>query len=110
VCLKSNVLSGNNNQQIWIYFMSDTVEVRRRRAQFRATHRGTKEMDWMLGKFAEAKLSEMSDPRLSAFELLLTVADLQINDWLLKPENCDTPRYIEIIADIREFHGMSRIA
>ncbi len=90
--------------------MSDTVEVRRRRALFRASHRGTKEMDWMLGKFAEAKLPGMSDPRLSAFELLLTVPDPQINDWLLKPENCDNPRYIEIIANIREFHDMGSIA
>jgi len=86
--------------------MSDTFEMRRKRALFRANHRGTKEMDWMLGKFAEAKLADMSDPILSAFELLLTVADQEINTWLLKPEECDNPRYTQILADIREFNGL----
>ena len=35
--------------------MTDDVASRRRRAVFRAGHRGTKEMDWLLGRFAEAE-------------------------------------------------------
>ena len=34
--------------------MTDDVESRRRRAAFRATHRGNKEMDWLIGRFAQA--------------------------------------------------------
>ena len=36
--------------------MTDDVETRRRRAAYRASHRGTKEMDWMLGRYAERAL------------------------------------------------------
>ena len=34
--------------------MTDDVERRRRRAVYRACHRGTKEMDWILGRFRAA--------------------------------------------------------
>ena len=39
--------------------MTDDAETRRRRAAYRACHRGTKEMDWILGRFAEAALPAM---------------------------------------------------
>ncbi|TMJ66522.1 MAG: succinate dehydrogenase assembly factor 2, partial [Alphaproteobacteria bacterium] len=39
--------------------MTDDVERRRRRAVYRACHRGTKEMDWILGRFAQAALADM---------------------------------------------------
>ena len=32
------------------------IDSRRRRAAYRASHRGTKEMDWILGRFADAAL------------------------------------------------------
>ncbi|MEO0810832.1 MAG: succinate dehydrogenase assembly factor 2 [Pseudomonadota bacterium] len=90
--------------------MSEKFEIRHKRALFRATHRGTKEMDWMLGRYAEAKLAEMPDASLSNFELLLTVSDQEINDWLLNRENCDNPRYQELVADIRIFHKLDNAA
>ena len=34
--------------------MPDDLEMRRRRAAYRASHRGTKEMDIILGRYAEA--------------------------------------------------------
>ena len=37
--------------------MTDDAETRRRRAVYRACHRGTKEMDWILGRFAERSLA-----------------------------------------------------
>ena len=55
--------------------MSDQLDVRRRRAAFRASHRGTKEMDWMLGRYADAKLAAMIDPDLGLFEKLIQLPD-----------------------------------
>ncbi|MEN2494254.1 MAG: hypothetical protein TECD_00145 [Hyphomicrobiaceae bacterium hypho_1] len=86
--------------------ISKTVDTRRKRAMFRANYRGTKEMDWVLGKFAKATLFDMVDPKLSTFELLLTVADQQISDWISMPDSCDNPNYTEIITEIRHFHGL----
>src|SRR5689334_17088439 len=48
--------------------MTDDVETRRRRAAYRACHRGTKEMDWILGRFAHSALPAMSGPSLGLFE------------------------------------------
>lgn len=90
--------------------MSDAFEIRRKRALFRATHRGTKEMDWMLGKYAEAMLSEMHDPALSHFELMLSVSDHQINDWLFNPESCGNPDYRTLVGEIRKFHDANMAA
>ena len=39
--------------------MTDDVASRRRRAAFRASHRGTKEMDWLMGRFADARVADM---------------------------------------------------
>ena len=40
--------------------MTDDIEIRRRRAAYRACHRGTKEMDVVLGRFAQARLAAMA--------------------------------------------------
>lgn len=59
------------------------IEARRRRAVFRASHRGTREMDWLLGRFAEARVSEMDLHELTDFEALLALPDPDIERWLL---------------------------
>ena len=47
--------------------MTDDVDMRRRRALYRAQHRGTKEMDHMIGRFAEAKVPQLSAEELGRF-------------------------------------------
>ena len=37
------------------------LEIRRRRAAYRAHHRGTKEMDWLVGRYADAHLAEVRE-------------------------------------------------
>ena len=54
---------------------TDDIEVRRRRAAYRAGHRGTKEMDWLLGRYAEAVLPALPVAELAAFEELLALPD-----------------------------------
>jgi len=47
-----------------------SLEERRRRAHYRAAHRGTREMDWLLGRYAEAVAPAMSQADLMDFERL----------------------------------------
>ncbi len=61
------------------------LDTRRRRAFYRAGHRGTKEMDWLLGRFAEAELGKMDGSELNDFEEFLASPDPDIEDWLLTP-------------------------
>jgi antitoxin CptB len=82
------------------------VETRRRRALYRSNYRGTKEMDWLLGKFAEARLPEMDDMALGHFEDLLALQDPELNVWILDPARITDRTFEGLIADIRAFHNI----
>ncbi len=87
--------------------MGDDLETRRRRAAWRAAHRGTKELDILIGRFAEATLSAMSATELAAFERFLAVADPLLQDWLLVPKPQVSPEHAEVVAAMRAFHGLA---
>ena len=55
--------------------MTDDLEMRRRRAAYRACHRGTKEMDFILGRFAQTHLPGMTGAALDDFERFIAVPD-----------------------------------
>ena len=63
--------------------MQTVLDERRRRAAYRATHRGTKEMDWLLGRYAQARLAAMSDADLEQFERLIEQADPVLQELLM---------------------------
>jgi antitoxin CptB len=54
---------------------SDGLDVRRKRLLFRCWHRGTREMDLILGRFADAEIEALSDSELEALERLVDVPD-----------------------------------
>ncbi len=87
--------------------MTEDIAVRRRRAQYRAEHRGTKEMDWMIGGYAARYLPAMTDPELADFERLLTVPDPELQAWLLAPEFCAKPRWRALVDKIRDHSGLA---
>ncbi|MFQ3595299.1 MAG: succinate dehydrogenase assembly factor 2 [Sphingomonadaceae bacterium] len=57
------------------------LDVRRKRALWRANHRGTKEADLVIGGFAARHLESMDEPALAWFELLLEEQDVDILAW-----------------------------
>ncbi|MGQ0672103.1 MAG: FAD assembly factor SdhE [Hyphomicrobium sp.] len=87
--------------------MIDTTESRRRRAAWRAGHRGTKELDLMIGRFAEARLATMDERQLSAFEALLVAEEPDLQRWLLAPDMPTDAAFSGLVSDIRRFHGLS---
>ena len=54
----------------------------RRQLLFRSWHRGTREMDLILGRFAEGHLAAMDRERLDGYARLLEKADPDIYLWL----------------------------
>lgn len=56
-------------------------EVRRKRAHWRAHHRGTKEADMLVGGFADRWLTELDEPGFTWFEALLEEQDVDIMAW-----------------------------
>ena len=87
--------------------MSNDIDVRRRKALFRAEHRGTKEMDWMLGRFAAAQLGTMDNDQLAAFERLIAAAAPEIQAWLMDPGTCNQAEFLHLIDQIRRYNNLS---
>ena len=54
---------------------SDGLDDRRKRLLFRCWHRGTREMDLILGRFADAEIAGLTDRELDQLEHLIEVPD-----------------------------------
>jgi antitoxin CptB len=61
---------------------SEGLDGRRRRLLFRCRHRGIREMDLVLGRFADAHLAALSDRELDELERWLETPDQQIFAWV----------------------------
>jgi antitoxin CptB len=59
------------------------LDERRRKLKFRAWRRGFREMDLLMGSFADAHLSGLSDDDVSEFERLLSTPDWEVYAWLI---------------------------
>lgn len=79
---------------------------RRKRIAFRAWHRGTREMDLLLGPFADAAAGGLSESEVASFEALLEVPDPDIYAWIIgsaeTPARYDTPLFRRLCAFHRE--------
>ncbi len=87
--------------------MTDDIELRRRRVAYRATHRGTKEMDLILGRFAQARLSGMSEGELAIFERFAALPDPILAGWFSQIECPNEAEFVALIGVLRAFHGLS---
>jgi len=54
----------------------------RKRLKFRAWHRGTREMDFLMGSFADAHLAGFTRAQLDTFSDLVEIADPDLYNWL----------------------------
>lgn len=83
---------------------SADLDVRRRRNLFRAWHRGIREMDLIMGRFADAEIGTLSEGDLDEFERLIEVPDRDLYRWITGedeiPANYDTP----LFRRLRTFH------
>jgi antitoxin CptB len=80
---------------------SQKTEITRKRLLWRATHRGIKEMDIVVGGFAQSRLADMSTGELALFEVLLEIPDQELLSWTTGqesvPEKWNTPLLHEMI-------------
>jgi antitoxin CptB len=83
---------------------SEGLDPRRRRLLFRSWHRGIREMDLVLGRFADAHIGALSDAELDEYETWLDVPDQRIFAWVngaqAPPPEFDTA----LFRRMREFH------
>lgn len=71
------------------------MDDRRKKLKFRAWRRGFREIDLILGPFADAYLAGLDEAGLQAFERLLDAPDQDVYDWITErapvPAEHDTP-------------------
>lgn len=61
--------------------MTETLEHRIKRMRMRSWRRGTKEMDLILGPYADRTLANMSVEQLDLFDALLEENDQDLYQW-----------------------------
>ena len=81
----------------------EDLPIRLRRLRYRAWHRGTKEMDLLLGPFADARLGQMDGSELDRFETLLEEADTDLLKWLMGQEPPPAGADHQLLADLLNF-------
>jgi antitoxin CptB len=81
---------------------SADLDVRRRRILYRSWHRGLREMDLLMGQFADARIGDLTDAELDEFEALIEVPDRDLLRWVTgeaeTPSNYDGPVFRELVA------------
>lgn len=93
---------------VWDSEMGIDLENRRRRAAYRAAHRGTREMDWLIGKYAKQVLPEMDEAELTHFEMFLEMPDPELQKMILAPQKPVGTEFADLIEVLREFHQVEQ--
>jgi antitoxin CptB len=83
---------------------SDGLDGRRKRMLFRSWHRGMREMDLVLGKFADAQIAALSDGELDEYERWLEVPDLTMFNWVNGSQPTPAEYDTALFARLRDFH------
>lgn len=64
----------------------DNISITRKRLIFRSWHRGTREIDLLLGKFADAHIPSMEATALAQYDRFLNNSDPDIYNWITGQE------------------------
>ena len=83
--------------------MTESIEVRRKRALYRSWHRGTREMDEILGPFAEHHVGDLTEAQLDRFESLLQRPDPELYGWLVERDPVPSEHRSDVLSMIRSF-------
>jgi antitoxin CptB len=78
----------------------EDISIRRRRLRYRAWHRGTKEMDLVLGPFADARLEGFGTPELDRLEALMDEEDTDLLKWVMGQEPIPPDADAELLGTI----------
>lgn len=80
----------------------ETAEARLKRMKIRSWRRGLKEMDLVLGPYADARLPMLDEPMLLLFDRLLNENDQDLMAWII---GTDTPPawIVPMLTEVTDF-------
>ena len=84
---------------------SEGLDVRRRKVLFRAWHRGLREVDLILGRFADGNIEELTESELSEFESLMDVPDGELLAWLTSEADVPASHDGPLFRRLRDFRA-----
>jgi antitoxin CptB len=80
------------------------LESLRKKLIFRAWHRGTREMDIVMGRFADAHVNTMEMDELLQFEELMLENDPDLYNWLTGAEEIPARCHTDVMKKLRGFY------
>ena len=83
---------------------SDGLDARRRRLLFRSWHRGTREADLIMGRFADVHVAGFSDAELDQYEHLLDALESDLLSWLTGVAAVPVEHDTAMFRRVRDFH------
>jgi len=87
---------------------SEGLDERRRRLLFRSWHRGTREMDLIMGRFADATIGTLSEVELDAYERLTDVPEPDLYAWITGERPVEPDHDTALFHRLRHFARTSK--
>lgn len=76
---------------------------------YRSWHRGTKELDLILGNFISENIQNLSDHEIENYEILLNCEDPDIYKWIVNQEEPFKTSLKDLIGKIRAYLKSNKI-
>ena len=86
---------------------SDGLDVRRRKLLFRAWRRGVREMDLIVGRFADSFIGTLDEGALDDFERLIEVPNDTLYAWVVGSGSIPMEYDNTVLSELIGFHRRS---
>ena len=73
---------------------------RRKRIVWRATHRGIREMDFVVGKFVKARVEAADEAELAELERILEIPDQDLMAWMTGAQPVPADQASELLREM----------
>lgn len=83
----------------------EEIENWRKKLIFRSDHRGTKEMDLIMGTFAKEFVPSFDEAQLAAYEELLKENDPNLYNWIIGKEEAPDHVPQDMLNQLKARHG-----
>lgn len=79
------------------------IEATRKRLLFRSWHRGTREMDMLMGRFADSHIYDFNEGELNLYERILKNSDPDLYNWVSKAEPVPPSEENKVMKQLLDF-------
>ncbi len=81
----------------------ESLDIRRKRLKYRSQHRGTRELDLLLGRFAAERLDALDAAQVDRFEALLEAPSPLVYAWVIGQDAPPPELDSDVLRLLRDF-------